>query len=49
MRSLSIKKAVPMHSFGNYAAHTDLMAAPCSLPYRDKVLLMTEPGQTVEL
>lgn len=48
MRSLSIKKAVPMHSFGNYSAHTDLMAAPYSLPYRDKVLLMTEPGQTIK-
>ena len=49
MRHLDIKKAVPMHGFGNYSTHTDLLAAPCSLPYRDKVLLMTEPGQTVGL
>lgn len=49
MRNLEIKKAVPMHSFGNYDVHFELLVDPQSLSYRDRVSLMTEPGQTLEL
>ena len=49
MRHLDIKKAVPMHSFGNYTPHTELLVSPISLPYREKILLMTEPGMQVML
>ena len=47
MRRLDIKKAVPMHSFGKYEIYHDLLSMPLSLPYREKILLMTEPGQEV--
>lgn len=49
MRTLDIQKAVPMHSFGNYSAHTDFLVAPASLPYREKILLMTQAGQQAAL
>ncbi|MBP3685005.1 MAG: MBL fold metallo-hydrolase [Oscillospiraceae bacterium] len=47
MQTLDIKQAVPMHSFGTYTAHTDLLVNPISLPYRHRIRLMTTPGQTI--
>lgn len=48
LRHLQIQKAVPMHSFGDYTAHLAFAADPISLPYREKLVLMTQPGrQTV--
>jgi len=47
MRTLDIQKAVPMHSFGDYSAHHAILAAPVSAPYREKILLMTEPGMQI--
>ena len=49
LRTLDIKKAVPMHSFGKYEVHNALLASPISLPYREKVLLMAEAGQTIAI
>jgi len=48
MRTLDIKKAVPMHSFGNYEIYNDFLSDPISLSYREKILLMTEPGMRLE-
>ena len=45
LRNLDIKKAVPMHSFGKYDIYNDFLSNPISLPYREKILLMTEPGR----
>ena len=45
LRNLDIKKAVPMHSFGKYDIYNDFLSDPISLPYREKILLMTEPGR----
>ena len=45
LRHLDIKKAVPMHSFGKYDIYNDFLSDPISLPYREKILLMTEPGR----
>lgn len=47
MRTLDIRAAVPMHSFGKYEAHTAFLVDPISLPYREKLTLMTEPGAQV--
>lgn len=47
MRTLEIEKAVPMHSFGDYSAHHAIVHAPLSEPYREKILLMTEPGKMI--
>lgn len=44
-----IKTAVPMHSFGDYAPHRAILEQPLSEPYRDKILLMTEPGARVSV
>ena len=46
MRNLNIQCAVPMHSFGNYEPHREILTIPLSLPYREKILLMTQPGTT---
>lgn len=47
MRTLDIQKAVPMHSFGDYSAHYAILTVPFSEPYRDRILLMTEPGMQI--
>ena len=44
MRQWEIQLAVPMHSFGDYSAHHALLRDPVSLPYRDRIRLMTQPG-----
>ena len=49
MRQLDIKKAVPMHSFGNYDAQTAFLVSPTSLPYREKILLLTETVRQAEI
>lgn len=45
MRCLDIKKAVPMHSFNQYDAHNNFLCSSVSLPYRDRILLMTKSGR----
>ncbi len=49
MRTLDIRHAVPMHSFGDYSAHYSLVADPLSEPYRAQIQLMTEPGMQILL
>ena len=49
MTHCEIRKAVPMHSFGDYGPHRAILQDPVSEPYRKKILLMTEPGETVEI
>ena len=49
MTHCAIEKAVPMHSFGDYGPHKAILEDPISEPYREKILLMTEPGETVEI
>ena len=49
MQHLDIKKAVPMHSFGNYDAQTEFLVSPTSLPYREKILLLTETIRQAEV
>ena len=49
LRNLNIQKAVPMHSFGNYEPHREILHIPLSLPYRQKILVMTETGKQIEL
>ena len=49
MQNLDIKKAVPMHSFGNYDAQTGFLVSPTSLPYREKILLLTETVRQAEV
>ena len=44
MRHLRIRQDVPMHSFGDYGPHYAILEDPTSLPYREKILLMTRPG-----
>ena len=49
LRNLAIRTAIPMHSFGSYEPHRAILKSPLSLPYRDRICLMTEPGMQVEL
>ena len=49
LRNLDIRTAVPMHSFGCYDAQMEFLVNPISLPYREKVLLMTESGKQAEV
>lgn len=49
MRNLDIRLAVPMHSFGNYEPHREILTLPLSLPYRERILLMTQPGMRVDV
>lgn len=49
LRNLDIRKAVPMHSFGKFELHLDFAVDPMSLPYREKILLMTQTGQKAVL
>ena len=49
MKQLEIKIGVPMHSFGVYEPHRAILTDPISREYRDRILLMTEPGMTVEI
>lgn len=49
LRHLNIRIAVPMHSFGDYTPHHAILSDPISLPYRERILLMTESGQQLTL
>lgn len=49
LRNLRIRTAVPMHSFGNYEPHRAILTDPISRAYREKILLMTEPGSSKEV
>lgn len=44
MRNLDIRQAVPMHSFGDYGPHHAILEDAISLPYREKIMLMTQTG-----
>ncbi len=43
-----VRLAVPMHSFGDYSAQQAFLQDPRSLPYRDRLRLMTVPGQALD-
>ena len=49
LRNLDIKKAVPMHSFGKFETQIDFAVSPTAQSYREKILLLTEPGQRTEI
>ena len=49
LRNLEIRRAVPMHSFGDYEPHRAILTDPISEPYREKILLMTEPGMQLPI
>ena len=49
MRHLDIRAAIPMHSFGVYEPHRAILTDAISKPYREKILLMTEPGMQVKV
>ena len=45
MTHCAIRWAIPMHSFGEYEMQRALLESPISLPYRERVMLLTEPGR----
>ena len=49
LRTLDIKKAVPMHSFGKYETQMDFAVSPKAQPYREKILLLTQSGMRAEV
>ena len=49
LRNLDIRAAVPMHSFGDYGPHRAILNDPISEPYRERILLMTEPGMKLAI
>ena len=48
MTHCRIQWAIPMHSFGDYTMQQAFLESPISLPYRQRVLLLTEPGSSLQ-